>query len=73
MSSVIKNVKLPVLEKPEPKKLENDLLFLLENTKGSKGRKTVLSDFLNNTDTSVYSNTLQPLQSEYGEKKFIKP
>ena len=79
---MMKPDKLPPLEQSEPKKVENDLLFLLQNSK-SKGRKAVLSDFLNNTDTSVSSNTLHPIrdnkpkqyriQNEYGEKKFIKP
>lgn len=79
---MMKTDKLPPLEKSDPKKVENDLLFLLQNSK-SKGRKAVLSDFLNNTDTSVSSNTLRPIrddkpkqyriQNEYGEKKFIKP
>ena len=77
-----KPIQLPPLNNTDPKKVENDLLFLLQNSK-SKGRKAVLSDFLNNTDTSVSSNTLHPIrddkpkqyriQNEYGEKKFIKP
>lgn len=79
---MMKPDKLPPLEQSDSKKVENDLLFLLQNSK-SKGRKAVLSDFLNNTDTSVSSNTLHPIrddklkqyriQNEYGEKKFIKP
>ena len=77
-----KPIKLPPLVNTDPKKVENDLLFLLKNSK-SNGRKAVLSDFLNNTDTTISSNTLQPvrddkpkqyrIQNEYGEKKFIKP
>ena len=82
MTSSTQNI-LPSLENTDAKKLENDLMFLLDNHNESKWRKAVLSDFLNNTDTSFYSNTLHPLQrdklkqyriqNEYGEKKFIKP
>ena len=77
------NVKLPPGEKLDTKKLENKILILLGKNYESKGRKAVLSDFLNNTDASMYQNTEHPLQrdkpkqyriqNEYGEKKFIKP
>jgi len=83
MTSLIKNIKLPPLEKSELEKLEKDLTFFLENKHVNKIRKAVMGDFLNNVDMSCRANTLPPLsyekpknyriQDEFGEKKFIKP
>ncbi len=55
----------------------------MSSIKKSNGRKAVLADFLDNTDTLKFPNILQSnqhekpkhyrIQNEYGEKKFIKP